>query len=54
MSGAVMAGGWGYLVDVLDFKLILITGIVLLVLSMLIGTYAVRVTSAPVKHAAQP
>jgi sugar phosphate permease len=54
LGGAVMAGGWGYLVDVLDFKLILITGIVLLVLSMLIGTYAVRVTSAPVKHAAQP
>lgn len=42
LGGAVMAGGWGYLADVLDFKLILGTGIVLLVLSMIIGMHALR------------
>jgi len=46
LGGAVMAGGWGYLADVLDFKLILAAGIVLLALSMLIGTLALR-TSQP-------
>lgn len=46
LGGAVMAGGWGYLADVLDFKLILAAGIVLLGLSMIIGTYALR-TSRP-------
>jgi len=46
LGGAVMAGGWGYLSDVLDFKLILRAGIVLLALSMIIGTYALR-TSRP-------
>lgn len=42
LGGAVMAGGWGYLADVLDFTWILTTGIVLLVLSMLIGVAALR------------
>jgi len=46
LGGAVMAGGWGYLGDVLDFKLILGTGIVLLALSMIIGTVALK-TSRP-------
>lgn len=42
LGGAVMAGGWGYLADIVDFTWILTTGIVLLVLSMLIGVYALR------------
>lgn len=42
LGGAVMAGGWGYLADILDFKWILITGIVLLILSKIIGIYALR------------
>lgn len=42
LGGAVMAGGWGYLADVVDFKWILTTGIVLLALSMGIGVYALR------------
>jgi len=42
LGGAVMAGGWGYVADFLDFKFILITGIVLLVLSAMIGLYALR------------
>lgn len=46
LGGAVMAGGWGYLADIVDFKWILTTGIVLLVLSMGIGVYALR-TSRP-------
>ena len=46
LGGAVMAGGWGYLADVVAFKWILTTGIVLLVLSMLIGVVALR-TSRP-------
>jgi len=54
LGGAVMAGGWGYLADVLDFRLILGAGIVLLVLSMLIGIYAARTANAPVKRAFQP
>lgn len=41
-----MAGGWGYLADVLDFKWILSTGIVLLALSMVIGVHGLR-TSRP-------
>jgi len=42
LGGAVMAGGWGYWSDFVDFKFILTTGIVLLVLSGLIGLYALR------------
>lgn len=42
LGGAVMAGGWGYLVDFLNFKIILSTGIVLLMLSGLIGIYALK------------
>jgi len=42
LGGAVMAGGWGYLADVLDFQLILTTGIVLFALSMIIGIHASR------------
>lgn len=42
LGGAVMAGGWGYLVDFLNFKIILSTGIVLLILSGLIGFYALK------------
>lgn len=43
LGGAVMAGGWGYLADFLDFKIILSTGMVLLIVSGLIGFYALRV-----------
>lgn len=50
LGGAVMAGGWGFLADALDFKWILTTGIVLLVLSMLIGVYALRASNAE-RHA---
>ena len=46
LGGAAMAGGWGYLADVVAFKWILTSGIVLLGLSMLIGVYALR-TSRP-------
>ncbi len=53
LGGAVMAGGWGYLADILNFRLILGAGIVLLVLSMLIGTYALRMVSSPVKRVIQ-
>jgi len=41
-GGALMAGGWGYLADLIDFKLILTTGIFLLALSGLLGFYALR------------
>lgn len=40
LGGAVMAGGWGYLADFLNFKIILSTGIVLLIFSGSIGLYA--------------
>ncbi len=39
LGGAIMAGGWGYIADILDFKFILITGIILLILSGIIGFY---------------
>ena len=42
LGGAVMAGGWGYQADVVDFQWILTTGIVLLALSRGIGVYALR------------
>lgn len=45
LGGAIMAGGWGFLADVLDFKWILTTGIVLLILSMIIGVRALRISS---------
>ena len=43
LGGAVMAGGWGYIADFLDFKFMLSTGIVLLIFSALIGWYALRI-----------
>jgi len=49
LGGAVMAGGWGYLADVLDFKMILTTGIVLLMLSMFIGVYALKASSSELR-----
>lgn len=42
LGGAVMAGAWGYLVDILDFRIILSTGIVLLLISGIIGFYALK------------
>jgi len=42
LGGAVMAGAWGYLVDILDFRIILSTGVVLLLISGIIGFYALR------------
>jgi sugar phosphate permease len=42
LGGAIMAGAWGYLVDILDFRIILSTGIVLLLISGIIGFYALK------------
>jgi len=42
IGGAIMAGGWGYLADYIDFKYILTTAIVLLFISWLIGFYALK------------
>lgn len=39
-GGALMAGGWGYLADLIDFKSILSAGIVLLVFSGSLGFFA--------------
>jgi MFS family permease len=41
-GGALMAGGWGYLADLIDFSSILIAGIFLLVVSGFLGVYALR------------
>jgi MFS family permease len=41
-GGALMAGGWGYLVDLINFKAILTIGIVLLAISAILGIYALR------------
>lgn len=43
LGGAVMAGGWGYLSDFIDFKYLLTSGIVLLSVSGILGLYAIRV-----------
>lgn len=48
LGGAVMAGGWGYLSDFIDFKFILLTGIALLVISGIIGFYALRASQSVV------
>jgi hypothetical protein len=42
LGGAVMAGGWGYLADRIAFQFILTAGIMLLVLSGVIGFAALR------------
>lgn len=42
LGGAIMAGAWGYLTDILDFRIILSTGIVLLLISSFIGFYAMK------------
>ncbi|VTR29381.1 MFS transporter [Sphingobacterium thalpophilum] len=44
-GGALMSGGWGYLADFIEFRFILITGIVLLLISGVLGFYAIRVSS---------
>jgi len=44
LGGAVMAGSWGYLSDILDFKLILTSGIIFLITAGIIGFYALRVS----------
>lgn len=41
-GGALMAGGWGYLADLINFKSILISGIVLLAASGILGSYALH------------
>jgi MFS family permease len=41
-GGALMAGGWGYLADLIDFKSILIIGIILLAISGFLGSFALR------------
>jgi MFS family permease len=41
-GGTLMAGGWGYIVDLIDFKFILTAGIVLLVVSGILAFYALR------------
>jgi len=43
-GGAIMSGGWGYLSDIFDFKYILITAIILLVISGIAAFYAIRVS----------
>ncbi len=42
-GGALMSGGWGYLIDFIDFKFILTAGILLLAVSGILGLYAIRV-----------
>lgn len=44
LGGAVMAGGWGYLTDFWDFKIILTIGIVLLMIAGIIGSYALKIS----------
>jgi len=41
-GGALMAGGWGYLADLVNFEGILSAGIILLVISGILGVYALR------------
>ncbi|NUM62568.1 MAG: hypothetical protein HUU44_10545 [Ignavibacteriaceae bacterium] len=48
-----MAGAWGYLADFLNFEIILSTGIVLLIISGLIGFYALRVSKSNSSSAQQ-
>lgn len=43
-GGALMSGGWGYLADIMDFKFTLSVGILFLVVSALIGFYALKVS----------
>jgi Sugar phosphate permease len=43
-GGALMSGGWGYLTDFINFKYILTTGVVLLLISGVIGFYAISVS----------
>ncbi|WP_447951692.1 MFS transporter [Chryseobacterium koreense] len=43
-GGALMSGGWGYLADFIEFRFILTTGIVLLLISGALGFYAIRVS----------
>lgn len=43
-GGALMSGGWGYLIDFIDFKFILITGMGLLAVSGILGFYAIRIS----------
>jgi sugar phosphate permease len=42
LGGAVMAGGWGYITALINFKLILTIGIGLLAVSGILGFYALR------------
>jgi sugar phosphate permease len=42
LGGAVMAGGWGYLADLIDFTLILSIAIALLIASGAIGFYSLK------------
>jgi len=41
-GGALMSGGWGYIVDFVDFKFILTIGILLLLISGFIAFYALK------------
>jgi MFS family permease len=43
-GGALMSGGWGYLADYIDFKFILTAGILFLIVSGIIGLYALKVS----------
>lgn len=43
-GGTIMSGGWGYLVDFIEFKFILTTGIMLLLASDALGFYAIRLS----------
>ncbi|HRP33220.1 MAG TPA: MFS transporter [Agriterribacter sp.] len=49
LGGAIMAGGWGYLADYINFKFILTTGIALLFISGAIGFYALKASEKTAK-----
>ncbi|MBK0368681.1 MFS transporter [Flavobacterium agrisoli] len=42
LGGAVMSGAWGYITDLINFKYILTTGIILLAVSGILGFFALR------------
>lgn len=49
LGGAIMAGGWGYLADYINFKFILTTAIALLFISGAIGFYALKASEKTAK-----
>lgn len=41
-GGAIMSGGWGYLVGFISFDIILLIGVVLLIISAMLGMYSMH------------